>query len=570
MTKSTYNPKHTQELGKLIKYVARFLKAANDKSQWPSLYPALLVLSERLSNLNEQQGSLFQWLLSCEVMQFDYATRLHLKRVGALAVICKSQGYRQSDCQLMMMALLACDLSITNLLKKRAQGLALEGKEKERYQRAPLLSLKMLNVGSQQQPALTQILAKSLPYQRIISHHKNAQLHDGYARTVALAKLLGNYCTTTSHKPGLHFFKACALVFKTTHHLDVYNACIKVVDYLSPQLLGSCASFDDNNFIYMGRHPDNEHIFLDTQGDKPRYRLIEQPVWNYEPNCVEYGSFDTWFSRIDAPVKRLEMHHSEPTKNYTQLMHDLSFADSYEQIEECIASDHDLVAMIMKKAASYNRTENHASTLRHALSMVGLYNVGDFITRVIFEHQISRLQHPLAHFISARITSTVNVISELSQNMPNVQVQQLAALYLGYFNFFLTQSRHHFSRTLALDPLKLAFDEHNPRPMSALLGISNYDDHALHAYLSEHLGTKNQWVDALLHSEQLPFNELDAQGRLCLAIKLVVFHLYGPNHPISPWQNQVVEKAMTEHQGPHQELAVLVQLALSCAPANGI
>ncbi|MEO2279935.1 hypothetical protein [Pseudoalteromonas pernae] len=568
MTKSTYNPNHVQELGKLVNYIAKLHKATRDKSQWPSLYPALLVLSERLSTLNNNSSSLFQWLLSCELTQFPYATRLHIKRIAALACLTKSQGYQAKDCQLMMMAILSADLSVLGVINKRAQNTPLSEREVQQLQRSTLLSIKMLDINAQQHPALVQILAKSKQYQRIITNKQNAQLYDGYTRMVALAQLLGNYTTATATKEGVHFFNACAYIYKITRQTDIQSLCTQIIEYLSPQLLGSYSQRGDQCFIYMGQHPDNEHVFSDLRTDKPRYRIIKQPHWQYVSQCEIYDDVNDLLERVGAPVQRLSKA-SQRTVDNRVLVQQLSQAHSYSEIEKCVADHPQLIERIMQEASAYNRTYQSAGTLRHALSMVGLYKVGDFITRVLLEQQVQVLKHPLAAFIKARVDCTHKLVAFMSEKMQNVYSERLSALYLCYFNYFIQEAGTKLSRTSALDPLKLPFDEHAPRPIAALLGVTEYDKEALRAYLVQHIG-ESEWVTALIQSEQLPFNELNTNARICFTFKLVLFHLYGHGHSIEPWQQQLVKNTMIECQGPSIQLETLITQALSIAPYNGV
>ncbi|WP_462159966.1 hypothetical protein [Pseudoalteromonas sp. GB56] len=568
MTKSIYNPNHVQELGKLVSYIAKLHKATRDKTQWSSLYPALLVLSERLSTLNHNNGSLFQWLLSCELTQFPYATRLHIKRIAALACLTQSQGYQAKDCQLMMMAILSADLSVLGVLNKRADNKPLSEREALQLQRGTLLSIKMLDINAHQHPALVQILAKTKQYQRIITNKQSAQLYDGYTRMVALAQLLGNYTTATASKEGVHFFNACAYVYKTTHHTDIQFLCTQIIEHLSPQLLGSYSQRGEQSFVYMGQHPDNEHIFSELRTDKPRYRIIKKPHWQYLSQCEIYNDISELIERIGAPVQRSHKVVRN-TQNNHYLVQQLSQAHSYSEIEKCIAERPELIARIMQEASAYNRTYQSAGTLRHALSMVGLYNVGDFISRVLLEQQVQELQHPLAAFVKARVQCTHKLVAFMSEKMKNVYSERLATLYLCYFNYFLQEAGAKLSRTAALDPLKLPFDEHAPRPIAALLGVSHYDKSALHAYLVQHLG-ESEWVSALIQSEQLPFNELNTNARICFTFKLVMFHVYGHGHNIEPWQQQLVKNTMLECQGPSIQLETLITQALSIAPYNGV
>ncbi|MBS3797655.1 hypothetical protein [Pseudoalteromonas sp. BDTF-M6] len=568
MTKSTYNPKQVQELGKLITYIARLHRACRDKSQWPSLYPALLALSERLSRLNSQQGSLFHWLLSAELDPLPYATRLHVKRIAALACLVQARQYHAKDCELLMMAALSCDLATIGLLNKRGAGQAFSEREQKQWQQGGLLSLKMLNINTEQQPALVQIVAKNRRYQQVLSSNKHVQLYCGFTRTLALAQHLATLNTSTSTRPGQHFFNACASVFTQSTNEAVQQDCRLLVDCLSPQLLGSLWQRGEQTLVYLGQRQHHEYIFIELGADEHRYRLIPKPQWQYEDTQPHYATLDAFLQHLSAPLQR-QSSVAAPQRLPTELLQQVQRAKGYADMERLLSNEPQLQTHVLEAAGAYNRTTQAAANVRHALSMVGLYNIGDFITRVSLSQQVAQLRHPLSGFLLGRINTACAVIQHLSARMKNLYPERLMALYLCYFCYFVEQTPQLLSRSIALDPLKLPFTEQNPRPMAALVGVSQYDHADLAAYLKQHLGD-GEWLNALLQSEQQPFNELSTNALVCYSFKLVLFHLYGYDHPYAPWQQQLVKKAMLESQGPSTQLDKLVSETLNIGPYNGI
>ncbi|GAP73623.1 hypothetical protein W04_0134 [Pseudoalteromonas sp. SW0106-04] len=564
MTKSTYNPKYVEQFDRVIDYIVRFDKAALSRSQWSSLYPALLGLSERLSVLAHKQNGLFQWLLSTHIQNLAYAQSLRLKRIAIVAGLCRAHNYHRSDTQVMMMAALSADISVLSLLNKRHNGEALSSAERQRFSQSALLSLKMLSLSAEEQPALTQIIAKLKRYRREIISHQRAPLYDGYTRIVACASILAEQMTAT--RP-LHLFNACAQLYKATHNVAIQQDCDTLVDFYSPQLLGSRQRFEENDYLYMGCHPDGQYIFTDAQATKSRFRLLANPHWQYR-QPVRYRSWSSVSARASVPVQRASSA-AGAQRDHDAIVAQIRGAQGYSDIEKVIAQDDTLVAQIMMQASQYNRGAQQASSLRHALSMVGLYSVGDFIARVMLEEKMLQLCHPMAQFLQARVHSAIRIVEDIARQTKDLQHERLSALLLCYFNFFIFECPQRLSRTIALNPLKTPMQQDIARPLATLLGVQQYDNEALRHYLTRHIGS-NEWVNALLNSEQQPFDQLNSNARLCCTLKIILFYTFSGPATASAWQQQLVKQTMVDWQGPSTKIERLVDRALSCAPHNGI
>lgn len=519
------------QLATLASQISPLLALSRQQSQRHKLLPAINALSNKLLAIYQHEPTLMAWVLNGEFSNLNYSSALTLKRLTCICALCHALGYRSTQSKVMLVASLISILACYDLIEKKSQGESLTPPEQQRWLAQSQLGLKIAHIEPAAHPTLTQIVAKLTRYQYQISAAASYPLYDGYTRLVALAHLLAEPLCSKAHRQAKHLYLVIAHLYQRTTHLKVKSQLRLLHTHLGEQLAGSVYYHQETPYCYLLKHPEKGSLLMTLNSEKSSIKSIKNPQWDFQQPLLKHSDINA-LQRFLLLPNELQTSKQASVKPLIKngFFRSLVPCQSYQEIEQLLTPYPQLHHALISAAALYNRGAKPPQTLRHVLSMIGLANAANFITRVTLQQQFSELAHPLSSFIRARVLSCLAIARQVVKDTPH-QIEPLASVLLCYFNYFVSQQSHCISRSYALQSPSSSRDA----PFAYLIGITDYSHSELHHYLQQTLGT-NPWITPLLNSEQQPLNAPTEQSLIINAIRELSLASFSTQQSLSSTQ----------------------------------
>ncbi len=548
-------------LARLPADIKRLLALFSSKEEWRKSYPLLAKLAEDMQRHYQSAPLVMQAQLSLYRQKYGYTENLAFNTLILACTLSECQGYSKEDGQTMAAAALATLLCVRQESDILALGETLDPEQKKRWQYRYHLALKMLTESGTPQPALSGILAKLDKYRRALVDGGQIMLYDGMTRLVAIATILAHKITLSPARPALSLREAVADLYIRTSDPHAQQLLKRLQGELGDCLAGTRLQLGDKYYLYVGETAEDTRLLAELSSNNIKMRSSKQ-IFSVASRQTKVDderiAFALWFHCLPHIKARSQQ---EALPDLDSLFDALSGSNqSYGKLVSILAPYPALTKLVQQSAESYNREGQTAANLRHALSMVGSYNAPPFVSRVILQHQLMGIRHPLDSHIKARVHGVLAVCRLVLSKRQDLHFEHPAACLMAYLLFLCTHGSSLISRSVH------GFDESTSEqvlPLALILGSPKPESAALSGFLRQHVG-HNRWAEALIQSETQQKNELSGNARYLATIKLLCFLVFLPGFRPSAWQKQLLETTSKELEWKNGEQLAqsLVELGL--------